>query len=433
MAGWTCRDKETIEWDGTIKAKAFDPAGLPGPAGTGDGYTWTSTALYTSPVNPLHIASAAGFIATGDVSGAFLYGDGSNIENIAVAGDNLGDHVATKTVSGANLSFSGHVSGATLEGDGSLITGLATGGAGYTWTSGATYTSPVNKTHVVSAAGLISTDSVSGAFIFGDGSNLTNLPAGGGSGGHTWVSDAIYTNPVNRTHMVSAAGFITEGAISAAFFEGQTIDGISGAIHAKFDETSGAGLYIAYQVTSGAQITHAALTDEHLNWKNSVGTIHADNYTDTGDTTYTGGNDITLDGTAMDLNVGVSSAIHNKFDETSGANLYTAYQSTSGAYIAHAADEDIHFTSDAIWSNLNATSSAYLAHAADTSDPHTATLAQTNINVSGQASFAATSAGLMMVGDSVSGAVVNVYFGTNATAPTANTTPLGSLYVQYTA
>ena len=40
------------------------------------------------------------------------------------------------------------------------------------------------------------------------------------------------------------------------------------------------------------------VADEHLNWKNSVGTIHADNYTNT---TYTGGTNLTLDGTAFDV------------------------------------------------------------------------------------------------------------------------------------
>jgi len=40
------------------------------------------------------------------------------------------------------------------------------------------------------------------------------------------------------------------------------------------------------------------VADEHLNWKNSVGTIHADNYTNT---TYTGGINLTLDGTAFDV------------------------------------------------------------------------------------------------------------------------------------
>lgn len=100
----------------------------------------------------------------------------------------------------------------------------------------------------------------------------------------------------------------------------------------------------------------------------------------------------------------------------------TDFDSLSGAYVAHAADDAIHFESG-----------AFTTHIADSTDPHGVTLTQTNVTSSGQISGGA----LIVAGDHdrtvVSGGVVNVYYGTGATAPTANTTTLGSLYIQYTA
>lgn len=67
---------------------------------------------------------------------------------------------------------------------------------------------------------------------------------------------------------------------------------------------------------------------------------------------------------------------------------------------------------------------------ADIVDPHTTYLTQTSLLVTANASAAVH----VNTGDYTitSGACVNVYVGTSATAPAANSTPLGSLYVQYT-
>ena len=82
MAGWTCRDKETIEWDGTIKAKAFDPAGG-GGTGAND---WASSATVIQPVVKTLTISGANLHATNIISGAFLQGDGGGITGIATTG-----------------------------------------------------------------------------------------------------------------------------------------------------------------------------------------------------------------------------------------------------------------------------------------------------------------------------------------------------------
>lgn len=79
MAGWACKDREEIEWDGTIKA-------------------------------------THGFV-----------GDGTRITGIVAVGDNLGNHIATQTVSGSIVDMTGYVSGALIYGDGSNLTNLPAG------------------------------------------------------------------------------------------------------------------------------------------------------------------------------------------------------------------------------------------------------------------------------------------------------------------
>ena len=85
----------------------------------------------------------------------------------------------------------------------------------------------------------------------------------------------------------------------------------------------------------------------------------------------------------------------------------------------------------ALYASHEITSGAYIAHADDSSDPHGATLTQTTI-LGTTISGATFNGGRFNSGDAQSGACVNVYSGTSATPPTANTTPLGSLYIQYT-
>lgn len=46
------------------------------------------------------------------ISGAFIYGDGSNLTNLT--GDNLGNHIATKTISGSGIIQSTNLSGGSV-------------------------------------------------------------------------------------------------------------------------------------------------------------------------------------------------------------------------------------------------------------------------------------------------------------------------------
>src|SRR3990167_2008306 len=73
-----------------------------------------------------HIAtqtiSGVNTIMSGTISGVTLIGEGSGITGIS--GDNLGNHIATQTISGVNTIMSGTISGVTLIGEGSGITGI---------------------------------------------------------------------------------------------------------------------------------------------------------------------------------------------------------------------------------------------------------------------------------------------------------------------
>jgi hypothetical protein len=67
-------------------------------------------------------------ITANNISGALLYGDGSNITGISVPGDNLGNHIATQTISGSSVSMTGNISGSLIYGDGSNLTNLPSSG-----------------------------------------------------------------------------------------------------------------------------------------------------------------------------------------------------------------------------------------------------------------------------------------------------------------
>ena len=132
--------------------------------------------------------------------------------------------------------------------------------------------------------------------------------------------------------------------------------------------------------------------------------------------------------TAVDLNT----------DKTSytDAAAVAANTAATASYATHAASSAIHFSSEAIYSTItgvydagDVASGALVTHVADSSDPHGATLTQANLTSSNSISGAR----INVTGDVASGACVNVYSGTSATPPAANTTTLNSLYVQYTA
>lgn len=132
----------------------------------------------------------------------------------------------------------------------------------------------------------------------------------------------------------------------------------------------------------------------------------------------------------------------------SGANIFLLTdnaEETSAAYIIHQADTTIHFTSNAIWTQVNLnesnseetsaaliltsanseeTSAAYLAHATDSSDPHGVTLTQTRlVATSGSVTGDITTSGAAYI--------PNVIFATGVPSAASNY-PIGTIHIQYT-
>lgn len=96
----------------------------------------------------------------------------------------------------------------------------------------------------ISGANIFSSNSISGAFIFGDGSNLTNLP--GGSSTTQWTSGAGIMSPIIRTLPISGAGLITGNTISG----GNLVlrHNLSGVL-AKLIQNDASGAFIDFQGT----------------------------------------------------------------------------------------------------------------------------------------------------------------------------------------
>ena len=200
-------------------------------------------------------------------------GDGSRLTGLTATGDNLGNHIATQTISGSIIDMTGTISGATIWGDGSNLTGIVGGGGTNLWASYANAVLyPISTTQTISGANLyasgtvsgsyiVSRGDVSGAYIWGDGSKLTGIAGGGGysesSGALLYTVYQVTSGAqLQKYNQTSGATHVASGSIHYAS------SAIYTAINAKYNETSGARTYTSYQVTSGAYISHAADTSD---------------------------------------------------------------------------------------------------------------------------------------------------------------------------
>jgi len=345
MAGWTCSDKEKICWDGTICADSF----------TGDGSQLTG-------------------IAAGGGGGTTLWASAANVIYPKAVG---------QTISGANLHTTGNLTlGGTV--DGIDIAGQAVFVIANTTHRGS---SGASHSEVVGCSGAITTHVADTDIHFTSGAIYTY--ADGIAGGYSEASGAsLYTS----YQITSGALATTSGALKTDIGNNATnIATVSGALNTtsgalkidianRYSESSGALLWTTYQITSGALATTSGALKADIQLVSGAYTTHA------------------ASGSIHYASSAIYTEIDTKFSESSGAGLYTAYQSTSGAYISHAADS---------------------------SDPHGATLTQTNLKF--------TSGAITGDGDTLSGArLQNIVIGTGATPPTASNFPRGTIYVQYT-
>ena len=279
--------------------------------------------IKTKTISTKEIASGAKVVGDFEITGTLSGGN--------VSGDNLGNHIATQTVSGADLKFTGDISG---------------------------------------------------AFVYGDGSGLTNLPAG------TVLLDDL-GNPSGDTAFNMAAKQLkfswTNPTPSDGAMELEANGGFTGDILHIHQHTGnpGAGTHLIHMEADDADVVPLFISGAHL---------------------------LSIDANQM----------------ISGASLFTSGV-VSGA--------------NAVWDkdNLNITalsgahsdlSGAYNTHATDSIDPHGVTLSQNSLSGSH------ISGGNIFVTNDFtteSGAyVANVVYGASATPPTASTFTRGTVYLQYT-
>lgn len=272
----------------------------------------------------------------GEFAADTFYGDGSHLTGVVGTGDNLGDHVATQTVSGADLAFSGHVSGATYE-DVNIDHNALT------------------NTHNLTTD--ISHDSISDVSADDHHPQIHNINT--------------HTMGDNKIIHTKAAGAITEIGLGAA---------------GTFLRSAG----------EGADMTFAVPTN----------------------TTYTAGDDLDLTSTVFSLNIGVSTAV----------TANTAHSVGDGSDHTHVAANTASLAT--VVPAYQSTSAAYIAHAADASDPHGVTLTQTNLTGT---SVSCASLYSTADHDTLSMAIVqNIVIGTGAVASEAVTYPRGTIYIEYT-
>lgn len=145
-----------------------------------------------------------------------------------------------------------------------------------------------------------------------------------------------------------------------------------------------------------------------------------------GGETYTGGTNLTLDGTTF--NVDDAFIVNNADDTTTGTITAAGFTTSSG---------NVTITSGDITDGTNATSAAEIKTAYDHSQDNTQAHSDYLINNGNDTtSGTLTAAKLLVTGDNNtndSEYVPMVLHGTDATPPTASGFPRGTIYIQYTA
>jgi filamentous hemagglutinin len=219
----------------------------------------TGPVTTTGNLTGANVATSGSITATGNITGGNLRTAGS----ITATGNITGGNVATGNIVSANINSSGlisavgNITGAYIFGNGSQLTGLP---ATYSNANVAAYlptytgnlpnlTGPVTTTGnltggnvltsgVISAAGIVTGGNVStgnitagnvstvgnvkAAYFLGDGSQLTNLPAGNYSNANvanylpTYTGNLVsLTGPVTTTANVTGGNLRTAGSITA--------------------------------------------------------------------------------------------------------------------------------------------------------------------------------------------------------------------------
>ena len=234
--------------------------------------------------------------------------------------------------------------------------------------------------------------------------------------------------------------------------DGSSLTGIGGAVDWTISQAP-AVIHADNYTDTNTQLSEADITtmgftkDVEVDWTadQSPAVINAANYVDN-DTTYvdtdwdhnslTNTHNLTTD---IDHDQLTNYSATEHFTEASishlnilniGTRTHAELETSCALINPHITDATIHFTSNALWTaiNANTTSCALIQpHLDDTSDPHGANTTQT-----GTASFGR----IVATTDETTASMAyirNIVLGTAATPPTASNFNTGTLYVQYTA
>jgi len=142
-----------------------------------------ATLLYNSASNVW--TTNIGVSATGNVTAPYFIGNGSQLtgitssygnSNVTTLLGNLGSNVISGT---GNITTTANISGGNILGNGRQLTGIVSsyGNANVVANLSALGTNPISTTGNVSAGNISASGNVSGAYVKGNGSELTNLPA----------------------------------------------------------------------------------------------------------------------------------------------------------------------------------------------------------------------------------------------------------------
>ena len=262
--------------------------------------------------------SAVGLIATaGNIAGAYILGDGSQLTNLPVQPGTYGDANVTSLLAnfGSNtVSTTGNVTVGYVIGDGSLLTNLPIQPGTYSNANVAaylpTYTGNITA-NVISATG-----NITGSYLFGNGSQITGLPAG-------------YSNADVNAHLanfgsntISTTGTITSGNVQAGNLRTTGLVSATGNVSGGNLISSGS-IQATTGIQTGGNVSASNFTTPGtVNATSLTGTIISANGNITGANLFTGGT-VSATGTITGGNI-TTVGLVSATGTITGGNITTA-------------------------------------------------------------------------------------------------------------
>jgi trimeric autotransporter adhesin len=262
-----------------------------------DGYLRVVTGIVGTGASPapslsgFSSVSAINISASGNITGANFFGDGSQLTGITATASLIGNLVGNldaNTFSINNLpslSVAGNITGSFFVGNGSQLTGLP---ATYANTDAQTYfasgTSNANISitgNVLTTGRVSATGNIQGNFFIGNGSQLTGLPAsysnanaqlyfasGTSNANISITGNVLTTADISATGNVSAANFLTVGSVGTGNITGANLI-TANTFSASGNVFVSAALSVAGNITSN--VTYGAFYDTTTQTNSNVG------------------------------------------------------------------------------------------------------------------------------------------------------------------